>query len=467
MKKIFDIQNLSQKLSNSFQFDVRALAFFRIAFGFAMLLDLCIRLSDFKAFYTQDGVLPYNYLIQFFDKYLYVPIYQLNDSPWFVGVCFALHLGAVFCFTIGYKTKLFQVITLLFYISLHMRNPYLLQGGDDLLRCMLFFTLFIPLNTTYAIQKKAVNTQFHIPVLVLMFQVMMVYWVSALMKTSTEWHSDGTALYYAFNLDFIQWPLAKYLLNFPASLKVLTHVVFYLELLVPLLFFIPFYNHRFRFIGIIILCLFQIGIASTLFVGLFFLFNLIALIPFLPSFVFNYFKCKTVHLNEPLIISPIKNKMVGFVLLYVLIWNTTYIPQLKYGIAKKLKVFAYPLGINQNWGMFAPSVFKDDGWFIYEVITTKGDSLDLNNNYHKITYTKPENILSTIKNDRWRKYNEYIVLADRTWLRKPLKEYILKKHYANKTYHHLQLKKFYLVYMMELTPKPGDSATISHRYLTD
>ena len=112
MKKIFDIQNLSQKLSNIFQFDVRALALFRIVFGFGMLLDLCIRLSDFKAFYTQDGVLPYNYLIQFFDKYLYVPIYQLNDNAWFVSICFAIHLGAVFCFTIGYKTKLFQVISL-------------------------------------------------------------------------------------------------------------------------------------------------------------------------------------------------------------------------------------------------------------------------------------------------------------------------------------------------------------------
>lgn len=467
MKIFFNIQNLFQKLSNTYQFDLRAFALFRIVFGFVMLLDLCIRLSDFKAFYTQDGVLPYKYLIQFFDWHLFLPIYQLNDNTWFVAICFGIHLIAVLGFTIGYKTKLFQIITLLFYISLHMRNPYVLQGGDDLLRCMLFFSLFIPLNAVYAIQTKAVKNQFNITALVLMFQVLMVYWVSALMKTSPEWHSEGTALYYAFNLDFIQWPLAKYLLQFPALLKILTHVVFYIEILVPILFFIPYRNQLFRLIGILILFIFQIGIASTLFVGLFYLFNMVALIPFLPSKVFNFFKFKKIEIVEPLWDSSFNNKMASFILLYVLVWNASYLPQFKYGIAKKLKSFGFALGINQNWGMFAPSVFKDDGWFIYEAITTKGDSLDLNNNYNKISYTKPENILSTIKNDRWRKYSEYIILADRTWLRKPLKEYILKRHYANKTNHHLQLKKFYLVYMMELTPKPGESATISHRYLTD
>ena len=119
MKKIFNIQNPLQKLSNTFQFDLRAFALFRIVFGFVMLIDLSIRLSDFKAFYTSQGVLPFEYFTQFFSKYYFIPIYHLNDAPWFVGICFALQMIAVFCFAIGYRTKFFQVILLIFYNSIY------------------------------------------------------------------------------------------------------------------------------------------------------------------------------------------------------------------------------------------------------------------------------------------------------------------------------------------------------------
>jgi len=455
LKKIFNIQNLSQKLSNTYQFDLRAFALFRIVFGFVMLIDLSIRLSDFKAFYTNQGLLPFEYFTQFFSKYYFIPIYQLNDAPTFVAICFALQIIAVLCFVIGYRTKLFQVILLIFYISLHMRNPYVLQGGDDLLRAMLLFSLFLPLNAVWAVQTKPVKYNFIIPALVFMFQVLMVYWVSALMKTSPEWHSEGTALYYAFNLDCIQWQLAKYLLQFPALLQFLTPVVYYLEIIVPILFFIPFKNNVFRLIGIGMIVVFQIGIASTLFVGLFYLINLTALIPLLPSSFFNYFKIKENQTDWSSQPDQFTNYFVSFLLVYVLFWNTNYIPQFKYGLAQRFKSFAFSTGLNQNWGMFAPNVFKEDGWLIYEAITNQNDTIDLKNNRQKANYEKPENILKSVKNDRWRKYTEYLIMQDRTWLREPFHNYILNQ---NKD---LNLKQLNIIYMIELTPPPGGKATIS------
>ncbi len=460
MKKIFNITNIQEKLSTNYQFDVRAFALFRIVLGFVMLVDLSIRLSDFKAFYTSQGVLPFEYFSQYFSKYYFIPVYQLNDAPWFVGICFAMQLVAVLCFAIGYRTRLFQVVLLVFYISLHMRNPYVLQGGDDLLRCMLFFSLFLPLNAVWAVQIKPVKYNFTIPALAFMFQVLMVYWVSAAMKTSPEWHGEGTALYYAFNLDCIQWPLAKYLLQFPTLLQFLTHVVFYLEVFVPILFFIPFKNNRFRIISIGFVVLFQIGIAATLFVGLFYLINLVALIPLLPSSFFDFLKIKKQEIDSSLPHDQFTNNFIGFILLYVLVWNANYIPQFKYGLAQRFKSFAFATGLNQNWGMFSPNVFKDDGWLIYEAVTTKNDTIDLNNNGAKINYEKPVNILKTIKNDRWRKYTEYIIMADRTWLRQPLQNYVRSQN------ENLKIKKLRIIYMTELTPAPGDTTTIKQSYLT-
>lgn len=461
MKKTINIQNLLQKLSNAYQFDLRAFALFRIVFGFVMLIDLSIRLCDFKAFYTSQGVLPFEYFSQYFSKYYFIPIYQLNDAPWFVGICFALQIIAVFCFVIGYRTKLFQIILLVFYISLHLRNPYLLQGGDDLLRVMLLFSLFLPLNAVWAVQTKPVKYNFTIPALVFMFQVLMVYWVSSLMKTSPEWHSEGTALYYAFNLDCIQWPLAKYLLQFPALLQFITPLVFYLEIIVPIMFFIPFKNYVFRLIGIGIFVVFQIGISATLFVGLFYLINLTALIPLLPNSFFNYFKIKENSIDWSLKPDKFINYFVSFLLVYVLFWNTNYIPQLKYGLAKRFKSFAFATGLNQNWGMFSPSVFKEDGWLIYEAITDQNDTIDLKNNRQKAHYQKPKNILKTVKNDRWRKYTEYLIMQDRTWLREPFHAYILNQ---NKD---LNLKQLNIIYMIELTPAPGEKATITKVNLSE
>jgi hypothetical protein len=336
-----------------------------------------------------------------------------------------------------------------------MRNPYLLQGGDDLLRVMLLFSLFMPLNAVWAVQTKAVKYNFVIPTLVFMFQILMVYWVSALMKTSPEWHGEGTALYYAFNLDCIQWPFAKYLLQFPALLQFLTPLVFYLEMIVPLLFFIPFKNNVFRLIGMSVLILFQIGIASTLFVGLFYLINLTALIPLLPSSFFNYFKLKEYPSVWSLQADQFTNYFVVFLLVYVLFWNTNYIPQFKYGMAKRFKSFGFATGLNQNWGMFAPNVFKEDGWLIYEAITNQNDTIDLKNNRQKAHYQKPENILKTVKNDRWRKYTEYLIMPDRAWLREPFHNYIFNQ---NKD---LELKQLNIIYMKEITPALGEKATIT------
>lgn len=466
MKNYFNLANIQQKLNANFHFDLRAFALFRIVLGFVMMLDIFIRLSDFTVFYTQNGILPFQYLSQYFDKYYFLPIYQLNDTPWFVGICFAVHLIAIFCFAIGYRTKLFQVITLLFYISLHMRNPYVLQGGDDLIRCMLIFGLFMPLNAIWAVHTKKVTHNYTFYTLVFMFQVLMVYWVSACMKTSAEWHSDATALYYAFNLDIIQWPLAKYLLQFPTLLKVLTHVVFYFEILIPILFFIPFKNQRMRAIGIISIVLFQIGIASTLFVGLFYLINLCALIPLLPTQFFTYFKIKQVEETEVLPYSQTYNYWVIGILAYVLVWNTTYIPQFRYGLAQKFRTVAYTIGINQSWGMFAPAVFKDDGWFIYEAHLANGDTLDLNKTSQKLSYQKPQNILSTIKNDRWRKYSEHLVMQDKVWIREPLKNKILKDYNASVHDEGKKIKRFFIIYMKEQTPPPGDTTKITQEYLT-
>lgn len=453
------LRNLHSKFHRAYQFDLRAFALFRIALGFTMLLDICIRLADVEAFYTANGVLPLSLLKQHLSTFYYLPIYSLADSLWFISLCFGIHAICIVLFAIGYKTKIVQTLCLLFYISLHMRNPYILQGGDDLLRCLLFFSLFLPLNAVWAVSKTKVRVSYTFAAMLFMLQVMLVYFVSITMKGENEWWFDGTALYYAFNLDFMQWPLAKYLLNYPTLLQYATRFVSLTEFIVPILFFIPYKNKKMRMLGIIILALFQLAIASTLFVGLFFIINIVALIPLLPSSFFQYFNVKDYSFPSIYKNSNRKNITVAILAVYLFLWNMNYMPFFKFGLSSKISPYAYAIGINQNWGMFAPCVFKEDGWYIYEAVTNKGDTIDLNNHALPVNYNKPANVLATYKNDRWRKFSEFLMLSGNDWLRPST------VHYLKYIYKEQPIKSIRLLYMLEFTPKPGEKGIIEKKYL--
>jgi hypothetical protein len=67
--------------------------------------------------------------------------------------------------------------------------------------------------------------------------------------------------------------------------------------------------------------------------------------------------------------------------------------------------------------MFAPAVFKDDGWYILEGTTTTGKVIDLNHGGAPVTYQKPASVVSLFKNDRWRKYSENYLFVNNSWMR--------------------------------------------------
>src|SRR5690606_38841688 len=77
-------------------------------------------------------------------------------------------------------------------------------------------------------------------------QIAFLYYFSALLNSSAEWRSDFTAIYYALSIDQIIRPIGEILYPHYGLLKALTAGVFYIELILPLLLFMPFYNAWFR-----------------------------------------------------------------------------------------------------------------------------------------------------------------------------------------------------------------------------
>ncbi|HEY1038910.1 MAG TPA: HTTM domain-containing protein, partial [Bacteroidia bacterium] len=367
-----------------------------------LIIDWLIRLNSLTVHYTNEGVIPTSLLFDYQWKPGFYSLFLVSDSIAWCYFLFGVAILFSFFFTIGYFTRFSTLIVWILLCSVHVRQPFVLQGGDELLRITLFWCLFLPVAKKYSVDAIHSNKEeqgsavFSAAGFGFMLLVFSVYFFSALLKTSAEWQSDGTAIYYALSLDQMVLPIGKWLLQFPALCKILTHFVFWTELIAPLLLVKPFMNPLFRTVGILLIVLMHIGIGSTLFVGLFFLVGIstaIGLLPSqavnriisrIPSFIkrnsgllffarilpsFNSMRNlmeKVLHSIRNFYTETILTFALVFVICVCIIWNLGNIKGTGLTITGPFKRMVYFLRIDQNWGMFSPGVFKDDGWFILE-----------------------------------------------------------------------------------------------------
>ncbi|MDQ3394683.1 MAG: hypothetical protein M3512_11310 [Bacteroidota bacterium] len=487
----------AEGLKSIAELDLRALAILRILISMVLLADLTIRITDLSAFYTNDGVLPLEILFRHLWDHSYFSIFTGTSNYYLQVPIFVLYFICIICLMLGYKTRLFTIFTWLFLMSLHSRNPLILQGADHFIRLIVFWAIFLPWGYLYSIDSYkniAIRKSYSyrsIATFAYICQIAFLYIFSALLKDSPEWHTDFTALYYALSLDQLVTPIGSFIYPHFEFLRLLTAVVYYIELFLPLLLFIPFYNAWFRMGVIIVVVLMQIGIYMTVNVGLFSITSIVAMAGLLPThfidkwassntdFVhrwktdFNRFMLRFANLTVNETIAPPKSNnftgiFVGFCLLYVLGWNLNTIG--KKAIPDNMIWIGNLLRIHQYWSMFAPAVYKDDGWFIFAGTTTNGKEIDLNHG-NPLTYQKPNRVTDFIKNDRWRKYNENILIVSNSYLRPYYCQFILNTWNDNSqnTEKVINLK---IIYMLEITlpdymteePTPLELCTCTAKY---
>lgn len=478
------IEKFLGKLKNSYGLDVRALSLMRIVVAFVLLLDLCIRVSSLTDFYTKDGAVPFMGVERQYWQEGYFTLFSLCDEYWYALLLFIVTGLIYLCLLVGFRTKLFTVLAWFMLLSLQNRNTLILQGGDDELRLVVFWGMFMPWGNFYSLDAKkylfARRNEKYLSVssfgyVMLIFSV---YFFSGLLKRSSEWQwSDGTAVYYAFNLDQIAWPLAKTLLSYPSLLKFLSFSVRWAEILLPFLLFIPVKNSLFRMIFIIIITSFHLGISLTLYVGLFYLISISSLTGLLsPKFMdwfdakFNFNKKPNEHLVAPPLQAVRENYYLNVVLscftffcaALCLIWNFATVENSGLGVAPNFNTVGYVIRLNQNWGMFAPTVLKDDGWYILEGFSA-GRTIDINREGKAADYSKPKNFMEYIKDDRWRKFGENYMLAVNTFMRPYYCNYLLKEW--NRKNPDRKIDSLNVVYMKEFSKPPGVPTEITKEIL--
>lgn len=400
-----------------YRLDIRALSLMRIAIALIINIDLLIRFSDLEAHYTNNGLWPLNLIYNFGWNPGFWSLHALNGGVNYILILFVLHFIFALFLLIGYKTRLFSVLVWLFTISLHNRNLFVLQAGDDLLRMILFWGIFLPWGNYYSIDSKKItllknNALANIGYLLL---IASIYFFTFNLKNSAEWRNSGTAIYFALSLDQLRMPFfGDWLYQFPILMNILTHFVYWIEFVLPFLILWPSKNGKSRFIAFILILILQIGIGMTLYVGLFFLINIASSIGLIPSIKFNFNRSR-IKQNTFIYQKPIKqnyflkissNLIAVYVIVICIIINLSSVNWFNYQLKSEFTYSVNLFRLNQFWGMFSPKVLKNDGWFVYHGIDSLGQSWDLRMNEKNINYSKPKHIVSLYKNDRWRKLAE-------------------------------------------------------------
>ncbi|TAH27129.1 MAG: hypothetical protein EAZ07_02535 [Cytophagales bacterium] len=491
LKKYFD---------NPFILSNKSVSAMRIAVALCLLIDLLIRSTDLEAHYSDRGVLPLELLFQYGWLPSYFSIYNIFNSPFLIGVVFAIHIVAALSLLLGYKTRWSSLFAWILLVSLHNRNHLVHQGADDLLRMLLFWGIFLPWGNHFSIDSKLTNSHqsekkfSSIATAGYIFLVFSMYFFSALLKNGADWTKDFSALYYAYQLDMIVLPLGKWLSTNYTLLQTLTFITYYIELVLPFVLFIPLVSNYFRYLFLLIIIGLHIGISSTLFVGIFPLVSICALVGLAPEEfwntkwivrISNFARFGLINKIAHYFTIPPKDNNIGYYNKNVKLKNTlitwclgfllflstykNYEGVGEYEI-KFLNIFnpiVEFLRIDQRWGMFAPIVFRDDGWFIFEGTTIQEKKqIDIYNQGNVINYNKPESVVSKVKNDRWRKYQENILFVSQNIFRPKYCQWLIKS-WNQGCKPNQQIYQLKIIYIKEVSKPDYKSGETSKEVLCD
>ncbi|MDP3975475.1 MAG: HTTM domain-containing protein [bacterium] len=261
------------KLIQFFGLDLRSLAFFRVGLGLLILGDLIVRASALVAHYTDFGVLPRPILLEQFINNWHVSAHLASGETYFQILLFLLAGIFALMLLFGYKTRLATIASWFLLISLHARNPMVLQGGDVLFRMLLFWAMFLPLGaraSVDALRKPIMDNpplHFSAASVALFAQIILVYWMAAAHKTSIEWWSEGSAIYYALSLDQFTTPLGYLLYEYPVLMRGLTWATIGTQIIAPALLISPIWTTPLRWLGILPLAAMNTGMMLTMELG--------------------------------------------------------------------------------------------------------------------------------------------------------------------------------------------------------
>lgn len=398
----------NEKVKELFGIDTRSLALLRIGLALVLLTDLLIRIQDLSAHYSDEGLLPRNVVIGHFLDEWHLSLHLINGTWQAQLVLFILQILFAISLLLGFRTRLSTIFSWILLISLQTRNPLINQGGDTVLRMLLFWGMFLPLGACWSIDQwlrhdKTPQGQIASAATVaLLLQVCFIYWFSALLKTDATWRQEGTAVWYAFSNEIFATSLGRYLLSYPLLLKLMTFSTMFLEFFGPFFAFSPIWTGPLRFATFIVFTFFHLALNFTMELGIFSYICIVAWTAFLPGWFWDrVLSTKPPSTNHCKLNLP-STFIVGLFFLQIFMWNLGSVSFLS--LPSEFNALSSLTRVDQYWNMFAPFPLRDDGWLVIPAKLRNGKEVDLFSGKSPVDWEQPELCSACFKNDRWRSF---------------------------------------------------------------
>ncbi|MCA9719827.1 MAG: HTTM domain-containing protein [Myxococcales bacterium] len=500
-------------LRDALGLDLRSLAVFRIGVGVTLLIDLAVRVPDLERFYSDVGVIP-RAAVRGHSPLL--PSLHMLSGGWELQAGL-LALAAAFAvmLALGWRTRLAAVASWYLLQSLHARDPFVLNGGDVLLRCVLLWAMFLPLGARLGLDaragRRATSGRVALGVASVGFisQLAIMYVATAALKWGDAWR-DGSALYYALSSDHLAFqPLASLLLGAaplervigqagletlralglpalaatPWITAALTYATLALEYLVPALLLWPWRRGPARAVVVAAFIGFHVCTDLLLSIGLFALICAVVWTALLPGWLWDRvgWRDDDARRDPPRRRGPIELALASLVLI-TLHWNLRTIDE-RGRVVPRVSALERDvieaLRLHQRWSMFAPAPGKNDGWWRAPGRLVGGGEVDLTTGTapawtpvdradgHRpalhpvdarleLDRTKPRDVAGLYPNHRHRKFMNNLRRSRQLALRPRLAAYLCRRWNATHAGDE-RLRELRLVYMLERTPAPGHS----------
>jgi predicted DCC family thiol-disulfide oxidoreductase YuxK len=287
-----------------FTADTRWLGVFRIGFGSLLTLDCARRFYNAREYYTNDGFLPNHFaLFRPMGDEVFSLLHAFSSLAE-VRVVMALMLLVFLAYTVGYKTRLAQILGFISITSLDARNIFVENGGDVLVNLMAAYAMFLPLGRRLSVDAvlaslrahketspEALNDRAHPPapevpfvtliVAAMLLQLAVIYFFNAVHKSGSGWQ-NGSAIYWFLQQNRIVTQLGIALRNLPFWVyQGFTYGALAIEFSLPCILLFPFFRVWMQRIALVLGVGLHGGIALTSRLGPFSYAMMLFYVPFL------------------------------------------------------------------------------------------------------------------------------------------------------------------------------------------
>ncbi len=273
--------------------DRRTLGFSRILLGFLMVMDLFRRTPDWLTMFSDDGVLPSHVQLWRHSNWgLFSILTAFSTAPelwalWFVILC------TFVCVLVGYKTRIAQVLALVFVSGMNSRVLLIENGGYVVYNLLALWTCFLPMGDRFSVdallasmrrrneanaeelndradgvQEQLATPHVSLAMGVVLLQIFAIYYFNVIHKTGMLW-KNGTAVHYVLYVDRMVTPIVALVRTHipPILIIVATKFVLMSEAAIPIALSSPLGRTWARRIALVLMCLLHIGFGSTFVLG--------------------------------------------------------------------------------------------------------------------------------------------------------------------------------------------------------